>query len=136
MRAFDDAGAFDRGMQEMKPDLLLLDIGLPDGDGIELCRYSTEKMEIPVLLLTAKDEEADIIHGFDAGCEDYIVKPFSTDILKRRIDVALRRKRGKNLFQSGSLQVDLPCCRKSGIRKAHLWKKIRFLLQLPGFGKR
>ncbi len=90
-----------------QPDLLLLDIGLPDGDGIELCRYSTEKMEIPVLLLTAKDEEADIIHGFDAGCEDYIVKPFSTDILKRRIDVALRRKRGKNLFQSGSLQVDL-----------------------------
>lgn len=95
-----------RKILEEQPDLLLLDIGLPDGNGIELCHDSTERMEIPVLFLTAKDEESDIIHGFDAGCEDYIVKPFSNDILIRRIDVALRRKRGKNLFQLGHLQVD------------------------------
>lgn len=96
-----------RNVIEEQPDLLLLDIGLPDGNGMELCLYATGKKGIPVLFLTAKDEEIDIIHGFDAGCEDYIVKPFSTDILKCRIDVILRRKREKNVFQSGELRVDL-----------------------------
>ncbi len=92
---------------EEHPSLLLLDIGLPDGNGMEFCHYAVKRMGIPVLFLTAKDEEIDIIRGFDAGCEDYIVKPFSADILKRRIDVALRRKRGTNLFQIGDLQVDI-----------------------------
>lgn len=95
-----------RKIIEEKPDLLLLDIGLPDGDGVNLCRYAAEKMEIPVLFLTAKDEETDMLQGFDAGCEDYIVKPFSTDVLKRRMDVALRRRRGRDQFRLGELQVD------------------------------
>ncbi len=55
---------------------------------------------------TARDEEKDIIQGFDVGCEDYIVKPFSMDILKRRIEVVLRRRHGRNLFQMEELQVD------------------------------
>lgn len=89
-----------------KPDLLLLDVSLPDGSGMELCHYAAVYAEIPVLFLTARDEEKDIIQGFDVGCEDYIVKPFSMDILKRRIEVVLRRRHGRNLFQMEELQVD------------------------------
>lgn len=96
-----------RQIIDAQPDLLLLDIGLPDGNGMELCHYATEKKNIPALFLTAKDEEIDMIKGFDAGCEDYVVKPFSMDILKRRIDVILRRNCEKNVFQSGELRVDL-----------------------------
>lgn len=92
---------------DARPDLLLLDIGLPDGSGMELCRYAAEEKDIPVLFLTARDTELDMIHGFDAGCEDYIVKPFSNDILKRRIKVILRRKQKNDLFHLGDLEVDL-----------------------------
>lgn len=87
------------------PDLILLDIGLPDGNGMELCHIATEQTESPVLFLTALDEEIDMIRGFDAGCEDYIAKPFSMEILLRRIEVILRRKRSKNIFSYGELEV-------------------------------
>ncbi len=70
-------------------DLLILDVTLPDGLGFSVIERAKD---IPVIFLTARDEEADMLRAYERGCEDYIVKPFSTEILKRRIQVVLRRK--------------------------------------------
>ena len=92
---------------KQKPDLLLLDRMLPDGDAINLCRRKAKELKLPVLFLTARDEETDMIDAFDAGCEDYVVKPFSMDVLKRRIAVILRRNPdSKNVFVYEDLVID------------------------------
>ena len=58
-------------------DLVILDVGLPDGDGVELCRYwRSEGVQTPILFLTAKDEEMDVVRGLDSGGNDYVTKPF------------------------------------------------------------
>ena len=72
-------------------NLVVLDILLPDGDGIELCKYIKENMEIPVIFLTAKDAENDIIKGLNIGADDYIVKPFRIGELVARINNAFRK---------------------------------------------
>lgn len=73
------------------PDIMILDLGLPDGDGIEVCNYARTIGDIPILFLTAKDEEIDMIHAYDAGCDDYVVKPFPINILMKKVDAILRR---------------------------------------------
>ena len=78
-----------------QPDLLLLDLMLPGIDGLEVCRRlkSNEKLrEIPILMLTAKGEESDIVTGLELGADDYITKPFSSKVLVARIRAILRRK--------------------------------------------
>lgn len=72
-------------------DLYLLDISLPDGEGYEICKYVKQKGDYPVIFLTAKDEETDIVQGLDMGADDYIVKPFRTRELISRIHSVLRR---------------------------------------------
>ena len=72
-------------------DLYLLDIALPDGEGYEICKYVKEKGDNPVIFLTAKDEETDIVQGLDMGADDYVVKPFRTRELLSRINSVLRR---------------------------------------------
>ena len=77
------------------PDLILLDLMLPGMDGTELCRIirsDRELSDIPIIMLTAKGEEADIISGLDHGADDYITKPFSPKILISRAKAVLRRK--------------------------------------------
>ena len=77
-----------------KPDLILLDIILGDTSGIKLTtklKNETETSHIPIILLTAKDSETDIIVGLSVGADDYITKPFSTKVLLARIDAVLRR---------------------------------------------
>ena len=74
-----------------KFDLYLLDIALPDGEGYEVCKYIKEKGDYPVIFLTAKDEETDIVQGLDMGADDYVVKPFRTKELISRINSVLRR---------------------------------------------
>ena len=66
-------------------DLLLLDIMLPDGDGFKICQEIKSKYHIPIIILTAKDEEDDIVLGFDLGCDDYVTKPFKMGELISRI---------------------------------------------------
>lgn len=78
------------------PDFMLLDIGLPDGDGIEVCRYVRGISQIPVLFLTARDEEVDMIRAYDSGCDDYVVKPFPVNILKKKVEVILKRNEISN----------------------------------------
>lgn len=94
VRAFDDAQAFDRGMQEIKPDLLLLDIMLPGEDGLSVLkrlRSNNDTKELPVILVTAKDSEIDTVRGLDLGADDYITKPFGVMELMSRIKAIMRR---------------------------------------------
>ncbi|MCI9384468.1 MAG: response regulator transcription factor [Lachnospiraceae bacterium] len=93
-------------------DLAILDINLPDGDGFELCReIKKEQPQLPVLFLTAKDLEQDVLKGFDLGADDYVTKPFHMQILKRRVEVALRRgaentKALEEGYDDGFLRLD------------------------------
>lgn len=72
-------------------NLIILDIGLPDGNGFELCKKIKQEMDTPVIFLTAKDEEKDIVEGLDLGADDYIIKPFRNRELVSRINTVLRR---------------------------------------------
>lgn len=84
-----------RKIEAEVPDLVLLDLMLPGIDGSELCRQlrlNEEHRELPVIMLTAKGEDADVVAGFDVGADDYITKPFSPEILISRIKAVLRRK--------------------------------------------
>ena len=80
-----------RKAQTLLPDVVLLDIMLPGLDGLEVCKRLRAASDIPILMLTAKDEVKDRIIGLDAGADDYLVKPFSVDELMARIRALFRR---------------------------------------------
>lgn len=82
--------------QKEHPDAVLLDLNLPDGDGIELCRRIRRESEVPVLMLTARDMEVDEIMGLESGADDYITKPFSIAVLKIRLEKALKNHEKKS----------------------------------------
>jgi DNA-binding response OmpR family regulator len=75
------------------PDLVLLDLMLPGMDGFEVCRILRQEMNIPILILTARDEEIDRVIGLEIGADDYITKPFSMRELMARVKAHLRRER-------------------------------------------
>lgn len=89
-------------------DLVLLDINLPDGDGYELCRQMKRSQDIPVIFLTAREEEEDVVQGFELGADDYIRKPFRNRELISRIQNVLRRH-GKtgSVLQCRFIKLDL-----------------------------
>jgi len=72
-------------------DLFLLDINLPDGSGLMFCKKIRETVSRPVIFLTANDTEQDMLEGFKAGCDDYIAKPFSVEVLRQKVQAVLRR---------------------------------------------
>ncbi len=74
-----------------RPDLVLLDIGLPDGDGLDVARVLQREMNVPIVFLTGRRQESDIVVGLELGAEDYITKPFGMQELLARIRVVLRR---------------------------------------------
>ena len=78
-------------MEEVKPDLILLDIMLPHKDGMEVCREVRKKYEMPIIMLTAKDSEIDKVLGLELGADDYVTKPFSNRELIARVKANLRR---------------------------------------------
>jgi DNA-binding response OmpR family regulator len=83
--------ALTTSLESEVPDLVLLDAGLPDVDGFSLCRWLREQhRDLPILLVTARDSEIDIVVGLDAGADDYITKPFSTNVLLARVRAHLR----------------------------------------------
>lgn len=88
-------------------DLLLLDVNLPDGSGLDLCREVRRTSAVPILFLTARDAEYDEVAGLEAGADDYIVKPFSLAVLRARVGAALRRStQPDEVIQSGDLTLD------------------------------
>ena len=93
------------------PSLMLLDIMLPGIDGLQVCKHIRSISTIPILMITAKDEDADRILGLDIGADDYIVKPFSPGEVMARIRAALRRMNERGPSETlviGSLSIHLP----------------------------
>lgn len=74
-------------------DLMILDVNLPDGSGFDFLREIREKSDVPVMMLTVNDMEADIVSGLEAGADDYMTKPFSLAVLRARVNTLLRRRR-------------------------------------------
>lgn len=88
-------------------DLIMLDVGLPDGDGISLCKqWRGEGVQTPILFLTAKDEELDVVRGLDAGGNDYVTKPFRMQELLSRIRALLRRNQKETSITRSGITVD------------------------------
>ena len=93
-----------------RPDLLILDLGLPDIDGVEVTRQIREWSQLPIIILSVREQEGDKVAALDAGADDYLTKPFSTGELMARIRVALRRSTQTStepVFTSGELEVNL-----------------------------
>ena len=87
-RTFREA---DQIWAEGKYDLVVLDVSLPDGSGFDLCRRIRQTSKVPIMFLTAADEETDVIMGLDMGGDDYITKPFKLAIFMSRVNALLRR---------------------------------------------
>ncbi len=87
--------------------LVLLDIGLPDGDGFRFCSKIRENYRLPVIFLTAREEERDVVRGLDLGAEDYVIKPFRNRELVSRIKAVLRRNgKGDNRLRCGDIVIN------------------------------
>ena len=99
---------FNKEINKNEIDLVLLDISLPDGNGFEICKKIKSKKDIPVIFLTAQDEETSVVLGLDLGADDYIVKPFRTRELISRINSVLRRygHNESNLIQYKNIKID------------------------------
>lgn len=102
-----------RLLQQYKADLILLDLGLPDGNGMDLCQKIRTDSQIPIIMLTACDLETDEVQGLLSGADDYITKPFSLSVLRARVDVLFRRVEANHnhIIQSGSFRLDLNLCK-------------------------
>ena len=92
LTAVDGQSAIDVARKE-RPDLIVLDLMLPGLDGIEVCRILRQEMSVPILMLTARDEEVDKVVGLEVGADDYMTKPFSMRELMARVKALLRRER-------------------------------------------
>lgn len=128
---------------EETPDIILLDWMLPSVSGIELCRRLRSKPEtrnIPILLLTARGEEADRIRGLETGADDYVVKPFSVPELLARVKAILRRaapERVAQVLEAMDIELDRAAHKVTrGGREIHLgpteYRLLEYLMQSPG----
>lgn len=88
-------------------DLIILDINLPDENGFDLCRWLKSKYTIPVIFVSGRHLEDDIINGYDLGADDYVTKPFSMKILLKKINVILaRHNQSKSIYNDGFLKIN------------------------------
>jgi two-component system, OmpR family, response regulator len=99
---------------ERKPELIVLDVGMPELDGLDVCRQLRRTSDVPILFLSARDEEIDRILGLEMGGDDYVTKPFSPRELVARVKIILKRRLGpldiqetKNTLAQGGLQLDV-----------------------------
>ncbi|HNT24786.1 MAG TPA: response regulator transcription factor [Anaerolineales bacterium] len=112
LKAYDGQQAVDTVVQE-QPDLVLLDVMMPVLDGFAACKRIREFSSVPIIMVTAKGEEQDRVHGLDLGADDYIVKPFSATELLARVRAVLRRADKvvdaprRAVFEHGNLRIDL-----------------------------
>jgi DNA-binding response OmpR family regulator len=96
---------------QIKPDLVVLDIMLPGADGLEICKEIRKLSQVPIIMLTARDEVTDKVVGLEVGADDYLTKPFHPQELVARAKALLRRARlepdAPKLIRAGKLEVDL-----------------------------
>lgn len=99
-------------LDSFKPDLVILDLMLPDIDGFEVCRRMRARSDVPILMLTARKEDIDKIIGLELGADDYSTKPFNPRELVARVKAILRRYRGdrrpQETIEVGAVRIDLP----------------------------
>jgi DNA-binding response OmpR family regulator len=123
--AHDGPSGIDR-CRDLQPDLVVLDVMLPGVDGLEVCREIQRHRPVPVLMLTARDSETDVLVGLGVGADDYMTKPFSPRELVARVKALLRRvdrapAPPRSAVRSGALEIDPPsrAVRRAG-RSVHL----------------
>ncbi len=96
--------------EQQRPDIAVLDILMPEMSGLEVMRRLRERTGIPIILLTAKDSDADKVRGLELGADDYLVKPFSPEELSARVRAVLRRSLGPSradIVRTGDVEIDL-----------------------------
>lgn len=90
-------------------DLAVLDVNLPDGNGFDLCKKIKALHDTPVIFLTARDLESDVLQGFELGADDYITKPFSINIFRKKVAAVLKRcgdRKENDVYSDGTLTID------------------------------
>ena len=110
LTAYNGQEGLDMALAE-NPELILLDIMMPKMDGFEVCKKIREKMQTPIIMLTARAEEIDKVLGFELGADDYVTKPFSVRELMARVKANLRKKEvsdnaQENLLSYGDISID------------------------------
>ena len=98
------ADGLERG-HTLRPDLVLLDIGLPDGSGLDVCRGLRAASSVPIIILSARGEEADRVVGLELGADDYVVKPFSAREVIARVRAVLRRSAAPPTAPAGPIEI-------------------------------
>ena len=90
-------------------DCLLLDVMLPELDGFEICREIRRESDVPIIFITARTDESDMLNGYALGCDDYVVKPFPLPVLYQKVNALIKRSKGlvrSKVFSSGSLSLN------------------------------
>ena len=98
--------------EDEAPDLILLDIGIPKLNGLEVCRHIRTSSDVPVIIVSSRARDCDVVEGLDAGADDYLCKPFSADVLLARVNAVLRRRLSRfetpiDRFEIDDLVIDL-----------------------------
>ncbi len=114
LTAFDGRSGLDTALAQ-DPDLLILDLMLPELSGIEVCRRLRHTSDVPIIMLTAKDDVSDKVMGLDMGADDYVTKPFAIEELLARIRVAMKKRRARDaapapvpeMLTAGPVTLDL-----------------------------
>lgn len=89
----------------MRPDIVLLDLMLPGRDGLEICREIRKRMHVPIIMVTARTDQADRVRGLEGGADDYVTKPFQSRELLARIRAQVRRARGESGPRAERIQI-------------------------------
>ncbi|MCH7510891.1 MAG: response regulator transcription factor [Chloroflexi bacterium] len=107
--AYDGAQALEKA-RSLRPDLIVLDIMMPEPDGLEVCRELRKTSNVPIILLTARDDDIDRIVGLELGADDYVTKPFNPRELVARVKAVLRRASqeapSQAVLEAGNLRLD------------------------------
>lgn len=124
-------------LRAFRPDLLLLDLMLPGMNGVQVCRRVRETSQLPIIMLTARGDDFDVVIGLEAGADDYIVKPARTEVIEARIRAVLRRIEGPAgarpaVEQHGDLAIDRAglTVSRAGTRLALAPSELKLLLHL------
>lgn len=127
-------------IQRMEFDLVLLDIMMPGMDGFSLCQEIRRKSVVPIIFLTARNQEEDLLYGYKIGCDDYMIKPFSVAELFVKVQAMLRRAKGellKKVLRTGKIEVHTDCFQvfvdKEEVKLAPKeYELLRFLMESQG----
>src|SRR5919202_4042068 len=137
--ALEVAGTVADGIEQagrLRPDLILLDLMLPDGSGFDVCREVRRGSQVPIIMLTARGEEADRIVGLELGADDYVVKPFSAREVAARVRAVLRRTSAQQARPDGDAPLEAAGVRlhpatRSGTRGGEPIELTRQEVELP-----